>query len=81
MTLPSCNSLTYDSFRHCYATHLMNSYYNFIQTVNRAIFTIFKHAGFQSTRQGLGHDCYLDTVQVTSSVTNSKLLLHTWANI
>jgi len=30
--------------------HLMNSYSNFIQTVNRAILTIFKHARLQITQ-------------------------------
>jgi len=36
---------------------------------------------FKQLGEELGHNCYLDIVQVTGVVTNLHLLLHTWANI
>ena len=37
------------------------------------------HVIFKQLGEGLGHDCYMDTVQVIGSVTILNLRLHTWA--
>jgi len=35
---------------------------------------------FTQHGEGLGHDCYLVTIQFTDSITKLDLLLCTWAN-